>query len=67
MFGADERGGDHRPARVLQLVRYLHDPDGVDRDGEDVPDPLGWHLDRAVLDFLAATGAELDVDEYAFG
>jgi hypothetical protein len=25
---------------------------------------LGWHLDRAVLDFLQATGAVLDVDEY---
>ena len=25
---------------------------------------LGWHLGPEVLDFLAATGAELDVDEY---
>lgn len=24
----------------------------------------GWHLDRRVLDFLSATGAVLDVDEY---
>ena len=25
---------------------------------------LGWHLERSVIAFLAATGIELDVDEY---
>jgi hypothetical protein len=42
---------------VLQVVRYFNDehkPLGV----------MGWHLDRDVLDFMAATGAVLDVDEY---
>ncbi|WP_194815471.1 DUF4279 domain-containing protein [Nocardia sp. XZ_19_385] len=57
---------------VLQIVRYFHDPDGVhyapagtpfDRVRE-WPRPLGWHLPRPVLEFLASTGTELDVDEY---
>jgi Domain of unknown function (DUF4279) len=41
---------------VLEIVRYFDDRDG--------PDLFGWHLDRTVLDFLHATGADLDVDEY---
>ena len=41
----------------LQVVRYF----GAD-DGE--PGIVGWHLERAVIEFLAATGAEIDVDEY---
>ncbi|SCF37360.1 hypothetical protein GA0070215_12153 [Micromonospora marina] len=28
---------------------------------------LGWHLDRRTLEFLRLTGAELDIDEYAYG
>ncbi|MFG3700121.1 hypothetical protein ACGF5C_19695 [Micromonospora sp. NPDC047620] len=28
---------------------------------------LGWHLDGRALEFLRLTGAELDVDEYAYG
>jgi hypothetical protein len=59
---------------VLQIVRNFDDPDGADE--EQTPPGhgyqklagqhqlLGWHLDRAVLDFLHETGAELDVDEY---
>lgn len=45
---------------VLQVVRYFNDED------EAAPEAnlFGWHVDRGVLDFLAATGAELDVDEY---
>lgn len=56
-------------AAVLQIVRYFHvaDEDG-ESDPPTPPDPqpylFGWHLDRTVLDFLAVTGAELDVDEY---
>jgi hypothetical protein len=49
---------------VLQVVRYFND---TDPDLPRTPDSLnlfGWHLDRAVMDFLMATGAELDVDEY---
>ncbi|MFJ9712709.1 DUF4279 domain-containing protein [Streptomyces sp. NPDC101234] len=51
---------------VLQVVRYFND---TDREAE-LPSPadranlFGWHLDRDVLEFLTATGAELDVDEY---
>jgi hypothetical protein len=48
---------------ILQVNRWfnLHDdqPSGSSDDTH-----LGWHLDRAVLDFLAATGADLDVSEY---
>jgi hypothetical protein len=50
---------------VLQVVRYFND----DQDEELLPPAdrtnlFGWRLDRDVLEFLSATGAELDVDEY---
>ncbi|MFI6458154.1 DUF4279 domain-containing protein [Streptosporangium amethystogenes] len=56
---------------VLQVVRFF----GEDEEDEDSaeewmtevptrPRPLGWHLDRRVLDFLQTTRAEIDVDEY---
>jgi hypothetical protein len=49
---------------ILQVNRWfnLHDeqPPGSPED----TNLLGWHPDRAVLDFLAATGADLDVGEY---
>ncbi|MFD8532439.1 DUF4279 domain-containing protein [Streptosporangium canum] len=56
---------------VLQVVRFFGE-DEEDEDSEEEwmtevparPRPLGWHLDRRVLDFLQATRAELDVDEY---
>lgn len=56
----------------MRVVRHYDDPDGVhgapgDTMCADVhkwPRPLGWHLTTAVLEFLVATGAELDVDEY---
>lgn len=45
---------------VLQVVRYFND------DDETTPEAnlFGWHLNRGVMDFLSATGAELDIDEY---
>jgi hypothetical protein len=64
--------GDRAGAR-LQVVRYFGDDDGEDEEPVVVGDLeklagqhqlLGWHLDRAVLDFLQAAGADLDVDEY---
>lgn len=51
---------------MLHVVRYFNDTDRA-RAGAVDPDLLGWHLDRKVLDFLSATGAELDVDEYDMG
>ncbi|MGW6725880.1 DUF4279 domain-containing protein [Nocardia sp. NPDC055029] len=56
----------------MQVVRYYDDPDGVhgapggtmSADVHKWPRPLGWHLTTAVLKFLVATGAELDIDEY---
>ncbi|WP_405526346.1 DUF4279 domain-containing protein [Streptomyces avidinii] len=50
---------------VLEIVRCFRDagePGQTDPAGK--PNLFGWHLDRDVLDFLAATGAVLDVDEY---
>jgi hypothetical protein len=49
---------------VLQVVRYFNDTDQDQPNVADAPNLFGWHLDRNVLDFLIATGAELDVDEY---
>jgi hypothetical protein len=59
---------------VLRVVRYFDDADGED---EELSPPgaalqklagqhqlLGWTLEREVLEFLLATGAYLDVDEY---
>ncbi|ACZ83872.1 DUF4279 domain-containing protein [Streptosporangium roseum] len=70
----DQGRGDDGSCAVLQVVRYLDDEDGEE---EDLRPPhqgfekiagqhqlLGWHLDRRVLQFLVATRAELDVDEY---
>ncbi|MFE7838746.1 DUF4279 domain-containing protein [Streptomyces sp. NPDC057474] len=49
---------------VLQVVRYFNDTDQARPGAADAPNLFGWHLDRKVLDFLIATGAELNVDEY---
>ncbi|MBX3160029.1 MAG: DUF4279 domain-containing protein [Deltaproteobacteria bacterium] len=59
---------------VLQVVRHLADPEGdlerhPQRDDdlevlEGQHQLLGWHLDRAMIEFLVETGVELDVDEY---
>ncbi|MEV0648275.1 DUF4279 domain-containing protein [Phytomonospora sp. NPDC050363] len=60
-------------AAVLEVVRFFEDEDGEDpkpQPAEEnlvrIPDQhlLGWVLDRRVIEFLAATGAFLDVDEY---
>ncbi|MEU4690924.1 hypothetical protein [Actinoplanes sp. NPDC023714] len=39
-------------------------PSTAGRGRDEGPNLLGWHLGRAVLDFLHATRAVLDVDEY---
>ncbi|MFF7443232.1 DUF4279 domain-containing protein [Streptomyces sp. NPDC008122] len=49
---------------VLNVVRYFNDTDQAQPGAADAPNLFGWHLDRKVLDFLSATGAELGVDEY---
>jgi hypothetical protein len=66
----EEHGG-----AVLEIVRYFNDDDAdlasratavpawrTSTPGQ--PDLFGWHLDRSLLEFLHATGAVLDVDEY---
>ncbi|MEJ8667564.1 DUF4279 domain-containing protein [Streptomyces sp. MS1.AVA.1] len=61
-----EEGSDG--AAVLQIVRYFNDSEEATEHSLpvplDQPNLFGWHLDRDVLDFLAATRAVLDVDEY---
>lgn len=62
---------------VLQIVRVFEHPAGEPEDLrvsvgglEKLPGQhqlLGWHLDRRLLEFLRLTGAELDIDEYAYG
>ncbi|MGW0058699.1 DUF4279 domain-containing protein [Streptosporangium sandarakinum] len=61
----------HEPGHtaVLQVVRFFGDDDENSEEERTTeastrPRPLGWHLDRRVLDFLQTTRAELDVDEY---
>jgi hypothetical protein len=49
---------------VLQVVRYFNETDQDQPDTSDTANLFGWHLDRSVLDFVIAVGAELDVDEY---
>ncbi|SNS70524.1 DUF4279 domain-containing protein [Actinomadura mexicana] len=64
-------------AGTLQVVRVFEGPQGEE---EDLTSPvegleklagqhqmLGWHLDARTLEFLRRAGAELDVDEYAYG
>ncbi|GAA5103322.1 hypothetical protein GCM10023319_71050 [Nocardia iowensis] len=59
---------------VLRVVRYFHDPDGIEaapggtswEQAQQWPRPLGWHLSMPVLEFLSSTRTELDVDEYDF-
>lgn len=51
---------------VLQVVRYFNDTDHDESpthpDSPASPNLFGRHLDRDILDFLAAVNAELDVD-----
>lgn len=66
------RLGDEDPGSgaVLQIVRYFNDDPGQQaplaghNSQPDAPKLVGWHLDRETLNFLHATQADLDVDEY---
>ncbi|MGW8760879.1 DUF4279 domain-containing protein [Streptomyces sp. NPDC055815] len=55
-------------AAKLQVVRYFRaagDPGDDSRPpAEEKPNLFGWSLDQNVLDFLTATGAIVDIDEY---
>jgi hypothetical protein len=60
------------PSAGLQVVRYFNEaePHPGHQPGASTDDPtdtLGWHLGRDVLDFLQATGAVIDIDEYDVG
>jgi hypothetical protein len=55
------------PSAVLEVVRYFNEQAEQHDRGDaraEAPSLFGWHLGREVLDFLHATGAVLDVDEY---
>ncbi|MFD3837962.1 hypothetical protein ACFWWC_17105 [Streptomyces sp. NPDC058642] len=45
-------------------MRYFNVTNQAQSGATDVLNLFGWHLGREILDFLSATGAELDVDEY---
>nr|WP_223243243.1 DUF4279 domain-containing protein [Streptomyces sp. CBMA123] len=49
---------------ILQVHRYFNRHDGRPSGSPDDTNLYGWRLDGAVVDFLAATGAELDVGEH---
>lgn len=64
---------------VLRVVRFFNDDEGEEEevpetilldDGRELEklsgqhQLLGWHLDKEVMTFLRAVGADLDVDEY---
>lgn len=62
---------DHQGSgAALEIVRHFNDE--ANRQDHPLhgdtqagaPNLFGWHLSREVLDFLHATGALLDVDEY---
>ena len=60
------------PSAVVEVVRFFneaqHDPRHQTQAAKNESTRiLGWHLGRDVLDFLQATGAVLDVDEYEAG
>lgn len=75
-LAAELRTLDDWPAvSTLQVVRIFGHPGGEE---EELPPPaggltklagqhqlLGWHVDERTVEFLRATRAELDVDEYA--
>lgn len=49
---------------ILQVERFSNRHEEQPSGSPDDTNPFGRHLDRAVVDFLAATGAEPDVGEY---
>lgn len=62
---------------TLQVVRRFNDPEGEEENLEPLDTEigvlehipgqhqlLGWHIDPEIVDFLIATGAEIDIDEY---
>lgn len=56
------------PSAVLEVVRYFNEAEQqAERSRDESTGTLGWHLGRDALDFLQATGAVLDIDEYEAG
>ncbi|MCX4755396.1 DUF4279 domain-containing protein [Kitasatospora purpeofusca] len=49
---------------ILQVERFFNRRDERPSGSPDDTNLFGWRLDRAVVNFLAATGADLDVGEY---
>ena len=60
------------PSAVLEVVRYFNEAEQhpghqAEKPKDESTRTLGWHLGRDVLDFLQATGAVIDIDEYEEG
>jgi hypothetical protein len=60
------------PSAVLEVVRYFNEAEQhpghqAEPSKHEPTRTLGWHLGRDVLDFLQATGAVIDIDEYEEG
>lgn len=60
------------PSAVLEVVRYFNEAEQhpghqAEKSKDESTGTLGWHLGRDVLDFLQATGAVIDIDEYEEG
>ncbi|WP_097880280.1 DUF4279 domain-containing protein [Streptomyces sp. st140] len=67
-FNSAEDEGEPGLEAWLEVVRYFNDDEqeeetGQAREGEK-RNLFGWALDREAIEFLAATGTLLDVDEY---
>ncbi|MFE6916966.1 DUF4279 domain-containing protein [Streptomyces rubiginosohelvolus] len=59
-FNSAEGGEEPGLEARLEVVRYFND-EQQERGEHNL---FGWALDREAIEFLAATGAYLDVDEY---
>ncbi|MCC8482691.1 DUF4279 domain-containing protein [Streptomyces globisporus] len=65
-FNSAEDEGEPGLEARLEVVRYFNDEQqetGQPQEGEK-HNLFGWALDREAIEFLAATGAYVDVDEY---
>ncbi|WP_093440873.1 DUF4279 domain-containing protein [Streptomyces sp. Cmuel-A718b] len=67
-FNSAEDEGEPGLEARLEVVRYFNEDEqqqeaGQPQEGER-HNLFGWALDREAIEFLAATGAYLDVDEY---
>lgn len=67
-FNSAEHEGEPGLEAWLEVVRYFNDDEQEEKTGQPLEGEkhnlFGWALDREAIEFLAATGTLLDVDEY---